>query len=115
MNTTARILKPRERSRKTIEHSPFRGTLLNQHSSDRSDMRMIHTYEEFCLEHDKNNIRPDVWGPEAFSSIERLRNHGWKIRFLRAKRDLLALCRYSPENFTLAHREGIDFWIKDEA
>lgn len=77
-------------------------------------MRMIHTYEEFCKLYDQGKVNPDVNSVLGYKSIEYLRNNGWKIRIWKKKKDLLALCRQSNENFEMAYRHaGIDFWTSE--
>lgn len=77
-------------------------------------MRMVSTYEEFCSLHDQGKVKPDVWTHLGRNSVESLRGRGWKIGKWRTARDLLAICRQSPENFEVAYRNaGIDFWVKE--
>lgn len=71
---------------------------------------MIHDYEEFCKLDDQEKVNPDVSSTFGRRSVASLRDKGWKIRWWRKKKDLLAICRRSEENFQRAHDEGIDFW-----
>lgn len=75
-------------------------------------MRMIHTYSDFCSYYEKRLVYPDVRSHLGWRSVQYLRKHGWKIGKWRTARDLLAICRQSPQNFELAYRHaGIDFWV----
>ena len=74
-------------------------------------MRLVSKYGEFCELHDRGKVRPDVTSPLGWRSVESLKERGWKIRRLRAASDLLRQCRRSAEDFELAFRVGIDFWV----
>ncbi len=78
-------------------------------------MRMVHKYEEFCQLDAQGKVKPDVLTHLGSKSVDFLREQGWEISRRKTAKDLLALCRLSPENFALAYLQaGIDFWVQDD-
>ncbi len=76
-------------------------------------MRMIQTYEDFIKIDSLGLVKADVHSRLGEQGINQLREKGWKIRHLKAKKDLLAICRLSSDNFKTAW-SVIDFWADDK-
>ena len=77
-------------------------------------MRMVSDYDEFCILYDQGKIKPDVSSSLGRQSVRHLRSRGWEIGKWWTARDLLKICRTSPEHFEVAFRKaGIDFWVKE--
>ncbi|MAN47396.1 MAG: hypothetical protein CMF04_14495 [Hyphomonas sp.] len=79
-----------------------------------NNLRMIHTYADFCKYHDQGNIRPDLTSHLGRKSLNRLKEMGWHIGYWRPQTDFLRICRSSDENFQTAYQTaGIDFWVRE--